>query len=100
MDRSALIDLVIATVQDYCTTAPIANGAPVGPSTRLFGPKGVLDSLGLVSVVVEMEQRIRDEHRIDVSLMDDRAMSQTHSPFRTPETLAGYILGLQAERKG
>jgi hypothetical protein len=31
--------------------------------------------------------------------MDDRAMSQSRSPFRTPETLAEYILGLTAERK-
>lgn len=100
MDRSALIDLIITCVRDYRATAPGASGDRIGPSTRLFGPEGVLDSIGLVSVVVGVEQQIRDEHRIDVSLMDDRAMSQTRSPFRTPETLADYILGLQAEQKG
>ena len=100
MDRSALIDLIITSIQDYCATAPSASGAPIRPSTHLFGPEGVLDSVGLVSVVVDVEQRIRDEHRIDVSLMNDVAMSQSRSPFRTPETLADYILGLQAKQRG
>jgi acyl carrier protein len=100
MDRPTVIGIIIACTEDYRGTGPIAGGDRIGPSTRLFGPQGVLDSIGLVSVVVAVEQRIRDEHQIDVSLMDDRAVSQTHSPFRTPETLADYVLSLQAGPKG
>lgn len=100
MDRSTLIDLIITCVQDYRRTDSSANGDPIGSSTRLFGPQGMLDSIGLVNVAIALEQRLKDECKIDVSLMDDRAISQTHSPFRTPETLADYILGQQAEPKG
>ena len=93
MDRSALIDLVISVVRDHCRLAD--TGVEVGASTRLFGRDGLLDSLGLVSVVVEVEQRLSDP---GISLMDDRAMSQERSPFRSPETLADYILALLSEK--
>jgi len=100
MDRSAVIDLIITCAREYHPTAAGPNGDGIGPSTRLFGHEGILDSIGFVSVVVAVEQRLRDEHQIDVSLMDDRAVSQAHSPFRTPETLADYILRQQDGPRG
>lgn len=99
MDRAALVNLIVTCVRDFRVTLPNAGDVPVEPTTRLFGPSGLLDSLGLVSVIVDIEQRLADEHGLTVSLMDDRAMSQSRSPFRTPETLADYIQGLVAEQK-
>jgi len=93
VDRSTLIDLVVSVVSDHCRL--VETGVDVGASTRLFGRDGLLDSLGLVSVVVEVEQRLSD---LGISLMDDRAMSQERSPFQSPETLADYILALLSER--
>ncbi len=99
MDQAALVNLIVASVRDFRLTQPDAKDVEVGPSTRLFGPNGLLDSLGLVTVIVDVEQRLNDEHGVQVSLMDDRAMSQSRSPFRTPESLAEYILGLTAGQK-
>lgn len=89
MDPSALVDLVAETVRAYRVTM-LSTDQPIGPETRLFGLGGVLDSLGLVSVVVELEQRLSDLEGREVSLMNDRAMSQSRSPFRTVRTLADY----------
>jgi acyl carrier protein len=58
--------------------------------TPLFGRQGILDSLGLVSLVVAVEQAIEDECGMSVSLADDKAMSQQHSPYRTVGSLAEY----------
>jgi acyl carrier protein len=91
LDRQALIALIEETVRGYSLTMGGA-GQRLEPDTPLFGPKGVLDSLGLVSVVVELEQALSDRTGREVSLMNDRAMSQTRSPFRTSQTLADYAL--------
>ena len=60
-------------------------------STRLIGSKAVLNSLGLVSLIVDIEQKLSDDYEISVTIADDRAMSQEKSPFRTVGSLAEYI---------
>lgn len=71
----------------------------VGADTTLFGRDGILDSMALVSLVVALEQAIEDKLGATVSLADERAMSQQHSPYRTIGTLAAYAERLIAEAK-
>ena len=59
--------------------------------TVLMGSKSKLDSLGLVNLLVIIEQNTEDEFNKSLTLADERAMSQKHSPFRTIGTLADYI---------
>jgi acyl carrier protein len=60
------------------------------PDAPLFGPGSPLDSLGLVALLIDIEEAFADRGAA-VSLSDERAMSQTHSPFRTVSTLVSYI---------
>jgi acyl carrier protein len=62
-----------------------------GGDAPLFGQDGVLDSLGLVSFVVAVEQAIESEFGIALTVADEKAMSQEHSPFRTIGALAKYV---------
>jgi acyl carrier protein len=63
----------------------------MGESTHLIGSGGVLDSLGLVTLIVDLEQKLADEYGMSLTLADERAMSQSHSPFRTIRALADHI---------
>jgi len=69
----------------------------INVDTRLFGADAVLDSLSLVSVIVDVEAAISDASGREVSLTDDRAMSQTVSPFSDVSSLTNYILLLLSE---
>ncbi len=89
MTDASLVALVADTVRRYCL-AMRPSDEPIAADTVLFGPSGILDSIGLVSVIVEIEQKLSDRAGRDVSLMDDRAMSQARSPFRTVQSLADY----------
>jgi len=57
----------------------------------------VLDSLGLVRLIMDVEQRLQVERDITVTLVDERAMSQKHSPFRSVQTLVDYVCMLVKE---
>tara|TARA_B100001971_G_C18137956_1_gene508708 strand:+ start:404 stop:706 length:303 start_codon:yes stop_codon:yes gene_type:complete len=59
--------------------------------TVLFGKKGSLDSLGLINLVVAIEQNIGDTFDTSIVLANEEAMSKKNSPFRTIGTLADYI---------
>ena len=67
----------------------------VGPEAPLFGSGSPLDSLGLVGLLVDVEDALRDRG-LEVELSDARAMSQTRSPFRDVPALVAYIDSLQA----
>lgn len=72
------------------------GGAEIDADAALFGEFGLLDSVGLVSLVVAVEQAIEDELGVQVGLADERALSQRVSPYRTIGTLAEYATGLLA----
>lgn len=61
------------------------------PTTILFGKGGQLDSLALVSLIIEVEEKITDELGVSIALADERALSQKNSPFLTLQTLTDYV---------
>lgn len=66
--------------------------------TVLFGRSGKLDSLGLVNLIVSVEERVEEEFGIVITIADERAMSQRNSPFKSVGTFADYISLLLEER--
>ncbi|MBI2478225.1 MAG: hypothetical protein HYV60_06165 [Planctomycetia bacterium] len=57
----------------------------------LYGRGGVLDSLGLVNLLLAIEERLSDRFGIRVTLASDKAMSRERSPFRTTKALASFV---------
>lgn len=68
----------------------------IGPETILFGEDSALDSLALVSVIVDLETLISDRFERSISLTDDKAMSRDPVPFTNVTVLQHYILELMA----
>jgi hypothetical protein len=72
-----------------------------GPEAiRLIGSDAVCDSTSLVAFLVALEEQINDAHRTQVTLLDDRAMSQKNSPFRTVATVSEFAATLVEEARG
>ena len=69
----------------------------IGPSTCVFGEESLLDSLSLVSVIVDLETQVSDTFEKSVSLTDDRAMSRDPVPFTDVTAMQQYLLELLAE---
>ena len=93
MTRQQTIELICKIFDELAP--PIENDPSVNESTRLFG--GRLDSVNVVSLVVEPEEQIADHCDVAITIADDQAMSQQRSPFRTVGSLADYIQSLMAE---
>jgi acyl carrier protein len=63
----------------------------VTPDTPIFGRHSPLDSVQLVSLIVDIEEGIFAEFGREISLADEQAMSQKHSPFRNVASMCAYI---------
>ena len=96
LDRTTALDIVLSALRD----AVDQNGGDpsnVGEQTMIVGPEAVIDSIGVVSLIVDIEQRLEMDHQVSVTLANDRAMSQRNSPFRTAGVLADHILATERE---
>jgi acyl carrier protein len=92
--------VIIQSLQELNDVLDNKIVGPVLPQTRIFGRKGVLDSMGLVTLITDLEEKLEQEFGYSLILADDRAMSQEKSPFRSVGSLAEYISVLIDEQTG
>ncbi len=92
VDRQGVLQAIFATIDEINETLPDNRKLEKSTETQLFGDQGKLDSLGLVSLIVSLEQHVADEFGLAVTLADEKAVSRKSSPFRTVETLTDYVI--------
>lgn len=95
MNRKKIENIIIEAVKDYFKEENIH--AKVDLNTELTGEGSELDSVGIVTVIVGIEENIEDEFELQIILADDRAISHEHSPFKTVTSLANHIMSLVEE---
>ena len=91
MDRSELIDLITTHLSELLADDPERAAQPIAEHTHLYGSNGLLDSLRLVSLVLDLEQSVNERLGTAITSADSRAMSQQRSPFRSVGSLADYV---------
>lgn len=96
MTKLEITKIVIDQLNQLNDTFPEEQKIRVSENTILFGNGSSIDSLSLVSVIVDLEA-IFSEHNYDISLTDDRAMTREISPFENVGTLVDYIYELTSE---
>lgn len=82
---------VLAALAEHNASLPDDEQVPEALDTRLIGERGLLDSVGLVGLIVLIEERLQRELGLALSIADERAFSQEQSPFRTLGALCDYV---------
>ena len=65
--------------------------------TELFGTTSSVDSMSLVNIVLNFEEKLSDEFNKDISLSDDTALNQKVSPYSTIGSFFDYANDLLKE---
>jgi acyl carrier protein len=97
--RDAIIKVISSTLKDLNEDLQKEELNNPGAQTYIYGRRGNLDSLALVSLIADLEGKISCEFGNDIILADERAMSQANSPFKTVGNLAEYIHNLLRAEK-
>ena len=63
----------------------------IDENTLLLSEGSSIDSMTIVSIVVDLEQELSDFFKKDISLSDDRAMSREVSPYENVKNMIEYI---------
>ena len=90
-----IAQLVFGALNDLSATLPDGGEiAKLRLDSPLFGEDGVLDSLGLVNLVVLTETRVEDTYGTGISLADESALSTDDNPFRTVRSYVAFTTSL------
>ncbi|MEW6749579.1 MAG: acyl carrier protein [Candidatus Latescibacterota bacterium] len=92
MERTERIRrIVYDTLGNLNRQLPVGQRLSLAEDTVLCGDGQGLDSLGLVNLIVGVEERLRAELGCEVNLGDEAVAELADSPFRTVASLVRYV---------
>jgi acyl carrier protein len=97
LDTAELSAIILECLAELNRSRPADEKLEVSPTAPVFSGSSGLDSLGLVALLTDIEERLADRG-VMVTIADERAMSQTRSPFRDVPALLAYLQGLVAQQ--
>jgi len=89
MNKKHIEQIIVEAVKAYFQEEEINTSVEL--NTALSGQETEIDSVGLVTLMVGIEEKVEDDFGVPIILADEKAMSQKHSPFRTVGSLLDYI---------
>lgn len=96
-NRDQIVGAVYRAVDELNKQLPKGVHVEKSLDSPLYGKNGRLESIDVVTLIMEVEDQIRNELGISITIADDRAMSQQNSPFLTIQTLTDYVTELVTE---
>lgn len=93
-DQEKLTQAIYQAVDELNGQLP--KGVRVAKSLEapLYGPGGNLESIDLVNLIIEVEEKVNEAFGVSITIADDRAVSAQNSPFLTLGALQDYVSGL------
>jgi acyl carrier protein len=94
IEKDRILSLILKAVQEMGLENKNNRLIKADIKTELYGLNGNLDSLLLVRLIVDVEERVSSELGKEIVIADERAMSLKSSPFKNIETLTDYTFNL------
>jgi acyl carrier protein len=91
IEKNVLEDLIKSQIIIYCDENDI-DLVELTNKTRLIGSQAIFDSMGLVTFLVELEEKIEEKFSIVIEIADEKAMSRVKSPFMNIESLLEFLI--------
>lgn len=85
------IKSVIVTALNEILTERGLEAVSDKDGTQLFGEGSVIDSLDLVTIIVQIEEAIREKDGRSIEVVDENSVINIDSPFRTVDSLAKLV---------
>lgn len=94
IDNEKVTQAVMDAIDELNEQLPKEERLERSIDTQLFGSKGSLDSLGLISLVTTVEQIIEEKFGVTATLLEDIDILDEENPFKNVKTLADYITSI------
>jgi acyl carrier protein len=94
MEQERVQEVVYRAIDSMNSQLP--DGAPIekSPDAPLYGGSSSLESLDFVTLIMEVEEKVRDEFGVELTIADENLLSKEKSPFTTVGNLTKYLTRL------
>ena len=92
-ENNLKVDQIIFKVMDNLNQSALeqASKLALDKQTKLFGEDSLLDSLGLINLIVGIENELEEEFGVQIVLVTEDSLDLEVNPFSTVDTLSKYI---------
>lgn len=97
--REQIFSIISDAITDLNDELDYDHLREISNSTAVFDGDDSLDSLSLVSLIVDIEARVEDSFTTEVVLASEKAMSMKNSPYRNVASLVDFVLEELANQK-
>jgi len=91
LEHKKITVLIFDVIKEINQIQPKDKRIELSMNTVLYGNNSKLDSFGLVSLIVGIEEKLQDITGKSIVLADEKAFSRERSPFLTVSSLADYV---------
>ena len=98
-NHEKILEAVMEAIDELNGQLPKGQKLDKSSNTALFGSGGGLDSLGLVSLVTTVEQKIEEKLGLTATLLEDVDLLENDNPFRTVNSLAEYVASVLEKKQ-
>ena len=89
--REKIFNIILNSLNELNKTLNNPELNNINLQTALYGKDGLLDSLALITLIMDLEDKISNEFNKSIKLANEITMSFTDSPFKSVENLIEYI---------
>lgn len=90
-DEERIAKAVYAAVDELNEQLPKGVSVEKSLDAPLYGASGKLESLDFVTFIMEVEEKIKTEFGVDITIADENLLSKEKSPFSSLRTLIEYL---------
>jgi hypothetical protein len=90
--RDEVLQAIYEAIRRTNEARPTSDPLECAEGTIFYGPGGALDSLGLVSLVLDVEEAVNARWGTAIVLADERAVAQRRNPFRDVAALTDHVM--------
>ena len=90
--KKYILEIIFKVIDDHNKLNPVELKLDKEVDTILLGYNGVLDSLGLINFLVEVELKINNELSKNLQIIDENLFLDEKGPYSNINSLTDYIL--------
>lgn len=99
-EKAKVIEIIYASMRKLNNQLPEESKLIEDLNTILVGEGGVLDSLGIITLLVNIEEAIFEKKHLTVVLLDElTAIPIGEHPFHSVNALADWIMKVQSSNR-
>lgn len=95
IERQKIVNIIYKVIDQINMERDEEDKIAKSEDAILLGPEGMLDSFGLMSLIMDTEQLLKLELGIVITITDEKMMCQSgYSPFENVKTFTDYLMAI------